>query len=60
MGGSTGVEVINNNIQDTGIGIKAYGNNCRVAGNYIYKCSFGIQRVGYNMLVENNEIERLI
>ena len=60
LGGSTGVEVINNNIQDTGIGIKAYGNNCRVAGNYIYKCSFGINVSGYNMLVENNEIERLI
>jgi hypothetical protein len=60
VGGSTGVEVINNFVQDTGVGIIANGTNGRVAGNYIYKCSFGINVSGTNMLVENNEIERLI
>ncbi len=60
VGGSTGVELINNYIHDAGIGVSASGVNSRVAGNYIYKCSFGINVSGKNMLVENNEIERLI
>jgi len=60
VGGSTGVEVINNYVHDVGVGILARGVNGRVAGNYMYKCSFGINVYGTNMLIENNEIERLI
>ncbi|MDD4112410.1 MAG: PKD domain-containing protein [Herbinix sp.] len=60
LGGSTGVEVINNYVYNVGVGITASGVNCRVAKNYIYKCSFGINVSGTDMLVENNEIERLI
>jgi hypothetical protein len=60
VNGSTGVEVINNYIHDAGAGVRAAGINGRVAGNYIYKCCFGIIVSGRNMLVENNEIERLI
>lgn len=60
MGKSTGAEVINNYIHDVGTGITAAGVNGRAAGNYILRCSFGITVSGTNMLVENNEIERLI
>lgn len=60
VGGSTGVEVVNNYIHDAGTGISAAGTNGKVAGNHIYKCGFGIIVSGTNMLVENNEIERLI
>ncbi len=60
FGESTGAEVINNYVHDVGIGILARGTNGRAAGNYMYKCSFGINVYGTNMLIENNEIERLI
>lgn len=62
VGGSTGSEVINNYIHDIkkSSGIVANGVNCRIAGNYIYKANKGITVSGTNMLVENNEIERLI
>ena len=62
VGGSTGSEVLNNYIHDIEkrAGIEANGLNSRVAGNYIYKTNKGISVSGTNMLVENNEIERLI
>ncbi|NLN64672.1 MAG: DUF1565 domain-containing protein [Clostridiaceae bacterium] len=60
FGESTGAEVINNYVHDVGIGILARGTNGRAAGNYIYKCGSGINVYGTNMLIENNEIERLI
>ena len=62
VGGSTGSEVLNNYIHDIEkrAGIEANGVNSRVAGNYIYKTNKGINVSGANMLVENNEIERLI
>lgn len=60
VGGSTDAEVLNNYIHDVGMGIRASGVNGRVAGNYILRVSQGINVSGNHMLVENNDIERLI
>ena len=56
VGGSAGVEVLNNYIHDVekDAGIGASGVNGRVAGNYIYKTNKGINVSGTNMLIENN------
>jgi len=56
---SRGARVINNFVHDGwGIGATAYDGY--VANNYILRCNRGVGVGGDNMLVENNEIERLI
>lgn len=60
VGGSTGAEVKNNYIHDVGTGINANGVDGRVAGNHILRIGMGIVVSGTRMLVENNELERLI
>jgi hypothetical protein len=60
------VDIVDNHIHNVpGAGIQSSWdspgwNHIRVSGNRIYACSEGLGASGYDWLVKNNEIERLI
>ncbi len=62
VGGGKGIWILNNYVHDLSgkIGIIAYGENGIIRGNYILRTNKGMVVSGKKMLVENNEIERLI